>query len=180
MYGGIVVRKWFRGSIQCSDMVFQVLQISLHALHWLCSNAQLLNCHNLHWVHYTIVAWFGFIDTEDSRLPLWVYHVVKQSFVDGVYNGFLPFLLPYYSLGILPPLYAHCIRYLVRILLLKLKYASIRHMVLIFYVRIPFTFFSVITFMNFSNPLVHILLCRRYGKGRLKSNYGKKVKGILT
>ena len=53
--------------------------------------------------------------------------------------------------------------------MLNLKYSSIRHMVILFGVGIPFIFFSRVTFMDFSNPLVHILLCRGYGKGRSQS-----------
>ena len=64
-------------------------------------------------------------------------------------------------------------------ILLKLNYAFISHMVLIFDVRTPFTLFSSITFMDFSNHLVHILLCRGYGKGRLQNLKGRETVKIL-
>ena len=48
-----------------------------------------------------------------------------------------------------------------------------RHMVFIFGVRIPFPFFYRITFIDLSNPMVHILLYRGYGK-RMHKNLKRK------
>ena len=88
---------------------------------------------------------------------------------------FFPLLLAYCSLGKFLPLSEIFIRSLAKILLLKLNYTSIRHMVLIFDVRTPFPFFSRIAFMFFFDPLVHILLFRGYGKGRIQN-----MKGMAT
>ena len=87
--------------------------------------------------------------------------------------------MPYCYLGTLWTLSAHCIRSISRIFLLKLKSACIRHMVLRFDVRNPFIFFSRITFMDFSNPLVHILFCRVHGKRRLQNMKGRATMNMI-
>ena len=73
----------------------------------------------------------------------------------------------------------HCSRSLTRTLLLKLKSTSIRHMILRFDVRTPFTLFSRITLKKVSNPLVNILLCRIYGKGILQDMKWRTTVDIL-
>ena len=84
-----------------------------------------------------------------------------------------------FYLGILPPLSTNCIRPFARILLLKLNSTSIRHMILRFDVTIFFPFFFSITFMDFNNTLVNILLCKGYGKGRLQNLKGRETVKIL-
>ena len=102
-----------------------------------------------------------------------MYHVVKQLFVYSVYNGFFLFLLLCCSLVTLPLPSANFIKSLSRILLLKLKSVSIRHMINGFYVRNPSRFFYRIVFVGFSNILVHILLCRGYVIGRIQNLKGR-------